>query len=83
MKVGRARADAWIEKNFDRLGDESTSTFAMSTFDRGAAVLAPGRGILCRRKRDNRRASASYAVGISGHQYGSVHSRRMTGFGWL
>jgi NTE family protein len=24
MKVGRARADAWIEKNFDRLGDEST-----------------------------------------------------------
>jgi hypothetical protein len=42
MKVGRARADAWIEKNFDRLGDESTSTFAMSTFDRGAAFLAPG-----------------------------------------
>ena len=38
---------------------------------------------LCCRKRDNRRASASYPVGISGHQYGSVHSRRMTGFGWL
>jgi NTE family protein len=24
MKVGRERADAWIQKNFDRLGDEST-----------------------------------------------------------
>ena len=24
MKVRRARADTWIEKNFDRLGDEPT-----------------------------------------------------------
>ena len=24
MKVGRERADAWLQKNFSRLGDEST-----------------------------------------------------------
>ena len=42
MKVGRERADAWLQKNFCRLGKNRPSTFAMSTSDRGAAVLAPG-----------------------------------------
>jgi NTE family protein len=43
MKVGRARADAWIQKNFDRFGRNRPSTFAMSTSDRVAAGLAPGK----------------------------------------